>query len=70
LAAAASCRSARPSLVDEALKAAAVEVFADIDVAFAVDRKRMRHVQRSAEDALLPKVMRRDAAKYIPSTSA
>ena len=42
------------ALVNEALEAPAVEIFADIDIAFAVDRKGMRHVQRSAEDALLP----------------
>src|SRR5262245_28584928 len=33
------------ALVDEALEAAAVEVLADVDVAVAVDRQRMRHVQ-------------------------
>ena len=40
-------------LVDEPLEAPAVEVFADVDVAFAVDREGMGHVQRSAEDPLL-----------------
>src|SRR5712664_3246036 len=41
------------SLVDEPLEAPAVEVFAHVDVAFAVDREGMRHVQRSAEYPLL-----------------
>src|SRR5207253_1713020 len=45
------------SLIDEPLEAPAVEVFADVDVAFAVDRKCMRHVQRSAEDTLLSDVV-------------
>src|SRR5215475_5765011 len=45
------------ALVDEALEAPAVEVLADVDVALAVDRKRMRHVQRSAEDPLLSEVI-------------
>src|SRR5262245_7835047 len=45
------------ALVDEALEAAAVEVLANIDVALAVDRKRMRHVQRSAKDPLLPEMI-------------
>ena len=40
------------SLVDEPLEAPAVEVFTDVDVAFAVDCEGMRHVQRSAEDPL------------------
>jgi hypothetical protein len=31
----------------------AVEVFADIDVALAIDRERVRHVECAAEDALL-----------------
>ena len=35
----------------------AVEVFADVDVTFAVDREGMRHVQRSARDALLSDVV-------------
>src|SRR5215467_16277441 len=41
------------SLVDEPLEAPAVEVFADIDVAFAVHRKGVRHVERPAEYPLL-----------------
>src|SRR5215467_6263189 len=45
------------SLVNESLEAAAVEVFADVDVTFAVDREGMRHVQRSAEDPLLSDVI-------------
>src|SRR5207253_3897141 len=45
------------SLIDEPLEAPAVEVFADVDVAFAVDREGMRHVQRSAEDTLLSDVV-------------
>src|SRR5215470_8209095 len=45
------------ALVDEALEAAAVEILANVDVAFAVDCKRMRHVQRSAEDSLLPEMI-------------
>src|SRR5262245_23425514 len=45
------------SLVDEALEAPAVEVFADVDVALAVDGQRMRHVQRPAEDPLLSEVI-------------
>jgi hypothetical protein len=45
------------SLVDEALEAPAVEIFADINVAFAVDREGMRHVQRPTEDPLLPEAI-------------
>src|SRR5439155_874595 len=41
------------SFVDEALEAPAVEVFADVDVPFAIGREGMRHVQRTAEDTLL-----------------
>src|SRR5206468_11335720 len=37
------------SLVDEPLEAPAIEILADVDVAFAVDREGMGHVQRSAE---------------------
>jgi hypothetical protein len=47
-----ACRLAH-SLIDEALEAPAVEVFANIDVAPAVDREGMWHIQRPAEDALL-----------------
>src|SRR5437879_11880037 len=45
------------SLIHEPLEAPAVEVFADVDVTFAVDREGMRHVQRSAEDTLLSAVV-------------
>ena len=45
------------ALVNEALETPAVEIFADIDVALAVDCKRMRHVQRSAKNALLSDVI-------------
>src|SRR5216684_4254278 len=40
-------------LVDEPLETPAVEVFAHVDVAFAVHREGMWHVQRSAEYPLL-----------------
>src|SRR5271168_3954542 len=49
-------RLAHP-LVNEPLEAPTVEVFADVDVACAVDREGRRHVQRSAEDALLSDVI-------------
>src|SRR5262245_26415362 len=45
------------ALVDEALEAPAVEILTHVDVALAVDRQRMRYVQRSAEDALLSEVI-------------
>src|SRR3989442_1040438 len=45
------------SLIHEPLEAPTVEVFADVDVAFAVDREGMRHVQRSTEDTLLSDVV-------------
>ena len=45
------------AFVDEALEAAAIEVLADIQVALTIDCKRVRHVQRSAEDSLLSDVI-------------
>src|SRR5882762_8939177 len=45
------------SLVYKPLEAPAVEVFADVNVPFAVDREGMRHVQRSTEDTLLADVV-------------
>src|SRR6202049_5353520 len=45
------------ALVNEPLETPAVEVFADVDVTFAVDREGMRHVQRTAENPLLSDVV-------------
>src|SRR5438093_10191494 len=52
------------SFVHEPLEAPAVEVFADVDIAFAVDREGMRYVQRSAEDTLLTDVV--DHLERVP----
>src|SRR5438093_7138205 len=46
-------RSCAHSFVDKPLETPAVEVFADVDVPFAISREGMRHVQRTAEDTLL-----------------
>src|SRR5262245_54206604 len=46
-------RRAQP-LVQEALKASSVEVLADVEIAATVHRDRMWHVERAAEQSLLP----------------
>ena len=45
------------ALVNESLEAPAIEVFTDIEVPFTVHCEGMWHVQRSAEDPLLPDVV-------------